>query len=173
MSNNKAHPSIAKTQSLSKGSLSRGSLSGRCLCLEGLCPGSFCPGGSLSRGISVRGFSVWGVSLSRETPLRYRAGGTHPAGMHSCNENIFKHTLNLKCQISFKHHLQQAAPVTDGIGSTTRRIHTQTGSRINRPKMNTVPWLHWTQKTVSGGFKVVLLDMVWPVNHQKVSCLIK
>ena len=30
-------------------------------------------GGSLSRGVLVR-----------ETPLRYRTGGTHPTGMHSC-----------------------------------------------------------------------------------------
>ena len=43
-----------------------------------------CPGGSLSRGSLSRGISVWGVSV-RETPLiRWRTGGTHPTGMHSC-----------------------------------------------------------------------------------------
>ena len=73
----------------------------------------------------------------------------------------------------FSNDLQPAAQVTDGIGSTTSRIHTQTGSRANRPTMNTVPWLRWKQKTVSGGLKVVLSHTVWPVKHQKVSFFIK
>ena len=59
-------------------------------------------------------------------------------------------------------------PVTDGTGRTTNHSPTQTGSRTNRPSMNIVPWLHWTQKTVSGGLKVVSFTTVWPVNHQKV-----
>ena len=48
------------------------------------------------------------------------------------NENIFK-IWNLT------KNLQPAAPVTDGIGSTTSRTPTQTGSRINHRTMNTVP----------------------------------
>ena len=38
------------------------------------------PGGSLSRGVSVPG----GGAL-REAPIRLRAGGTHPTGVHSCS----------------------------------------------------------------------------------------
>ena len=106
------------------------------LCPRGLCPGGLCLGGVSVwrvsfRGVSVRGvlsgefLSRWvsvqgdlsggflsGECLSRETPPppRYRAGGTHPAGMHSCNENIFKHTLNLKCEISFKQPSAASSP---------------------------------------------------------------
>ena len=41
------------------------------------------PGGSLSREVSVRGVSL------RETPIRLRAGGTHPTGMHSCFRKVW------------------------------------------------------------------------------------
>ena len=50
-------------------------------------------GRSLSRGVLSRGVFVQGVSFQgglskgvsvRETPLRYRADGAHPTGMHSC-----------------------------------------------------------------------------------------
>ena len=68
-----------------EGSLSRGGVSvqGR-----GLCPGE----GFLSRGeVSVQGGGLClgdlcrgGGSLSRGTPVRLCAGGTHPTGMHSC-----------------------------------------------------------------------------------------
>ena len=58
--------------------------------------GSLCPGGSLSmgslsrRGVSVHGggVSVWGGLGHGDPPVRQRAGGTHPTGMHSgldCN----------------------------------------------------------------------------------------
>ena len=75
-----------------RGSLSRGYLSGGLSRGGGICPG---------KGVSVQGVSVWGSvqgrgylsrgggycpggSLSRRPPVRLRAGGMHPTGMHSC-----------------------------------------------------------------------------------------
>ena len=80
---------------------------------------------------------------------------------------ILKHALNLKSHSN--NNLQPAARVTVGIGSTRSRSPTQTGSPTNRPKMNIVPQLHWTQKTVSGRLEAVLLLLVLPVSHQRVS----
>ena len=48
------------------------------------CLGGLCPGGSLSGGVSVQGDLCLGGSLSWRPPIRSRAGGTHPSGMHSC-----------------------------------------------------------------------------------------
>ena len=59
-------------------------------------PGGLYLGGSLSGGVSVQGGPCSGGSLSRRgspvrenpprqrPPVRWRAGGTHPTGMHSC-----------------------------------------------------------------------------------------
>ena len=56
------------------------------LCPGGVCLGGLCPGGSLS---------VWGVCEReafsvRETPVRLRAGGMHPTGLHSCFFDLFR-----------------------------------------------------------------------------------
>ena len=61
------------------------------VCVQGgLWLGEYLSGGSLSRGISVGGgfvsgenLCLWG-SLSGRPPVRYKAGGTYPTGMHSC-----------------------------------------------------------------------------------------
>ena len=54
----------------------------------GLCPGRV----SVQGGLCPGGVSVWGVSLSGgclsgRPPVRLRAGGTYPTGMHSCYDN--------------------------------------------------------------------------------------
>ena len=43
--------------------------------------GGLCPGESLSGGVSVQGRLCPGRPLA---PVRLRAGGTHPTGMHLC-----------------------------------------------------------------------------------------
>ena len=58
----------------------------------GLCLGGSWSRESLSRGISwgslSREVSLWGRSVREgDDPLRYRAGDTHPTGMHSCYWN--------------------------------------------------------------------------------------
>ena len=45
------------------------------------------------KGVSVQGVSVQGVSVQwvcqADPPVRLRAGGTHPTGMHSCFHAVF------------------------------------------------------------------------------------
>ena len=74
------------------GSLSQRSLSGVSvqgvpipggLCLRGLCPGGLCSGGLCLRDLCPGGLCLGG-SLTWRPPIRYRADGTHPTGMHSC-----------------------------------------------------------------------------------------
>ena len=47
---------------------------------EALCPGGLCPGVSVQGGSR----SVRGDTPDRDPPVRSRAGGTHPTGIHSC-----------------------------------------------------------------------------------------